>query len=65
MCIRDRINIANVSSFDTLEEETGNIVLSEGFEYWNTFQLSLSKMPGKNLEGDKFKYEPVFVFRKK
>jgi len=59
------INIANVSSFDTLEEETGNIVLSEGFEYWNTFQLSLSKMPGKNLGGDKFKYEPVFVFRKK
>ena len=59
------INIANVSSFDTLEDETGNIVLSEGFEYWGTLQLSLSKMPGKNLQADKFKYEPVFVFRKK
>ena len=59
------INIANVSSFDTLEEETGNIVLSEGFEYLDTFQLSLSKMPGKNLQGDMFKYEPIFLFRKK
>jgi hypothetical protein len=59
------INIANVSSFDTLEEETGNIVMSEGFEYLDTFQLSLSKMPGKNLQGDMFKYEPVFLFRKK
>ena len=59
------INIANVSSFDTLEEETGNIVLSEGFEYLDTFKLTLSKMPGKNLQADKFKYEPVFLFRKK
>jgi hypothetical protein len=59
------INIANVSSFDTLEEETGNIVMSEGFEYLDTFQLSLSKMPGKNLQGDMFKYEPIFLFRKK
>jgi len=58
------INIANVSSFDTLEEETGNIVLSEGFEYIDTFQLTLSKMPGKNLSGAK-KFEPVFLFRKK
>ncbi len=59
------INIANVSSFDTLEDETGNIVLSEGFEYLDTFQLSLSKMPGKNIANDVFKYEPVFLFRKK
>ena len=59
------INIANVSSFDTLEDETGNIVLSEGFEYLDTFRLTLSKMPGKNLQADKFKYEPVFLFRKK
>jgi|ETNmetMinimDraft_30_1059905.scaffolds.fasta_scaffold12337_4 hypothetical protein len=59
------INIANVSSFDTLEDETANIVLSEGFEYLDTFQLSLSKMPGKNLQGDMFKYEPIFLFRKK
>ena len=58
------INIANVSSFDTLEEETGNIVMSEGFEYLDTFQLTLSKMPGKNLSGTK-KFEPVFLFRKK
>ena len=58
------INIANVSSFDTLEEETGNIILSEGFEYIDTFQLTLSKMPGKNLSGAK-KFEPVFLFRKK
>ena len=58
------INIANVSSFDTLEEETGNIVLSEGFEYIDTFQLTLSKMPGKNLSGAK-KFEPIFLFRKK
>lgn len=58
------INIANVSSFDTLEEETGNIVMSEGFEYLDTFQLTLSKMPGKNLSGSK-KFEPIFLFRKK
>ena len=59
------INIANVSSFETLEEETANIVLSEGFEYIDTLKLSLSKMPGKNLQVDKFKYEPIFIFRKK
>ena len=59
------INIANVSSFETLEEETANIVLSEGFEYLDTFKLTLSKMPGKNLQADKFKYEPIFLFRKK
>ena len=59
------INIANVSSFDNLEGECANIVLSEEFEYMETFQLALSKMPGKNLKSDGFKYEPVFLFRKK
>ena len=59
------INIANVSSFDILEGECVNIVLSEEFEYMETFQLTLSKMPGKNLKSDGFKYEPVFLFRKK
>jgi DNA modification methylase len=59
------INIANVSSFDTLEDEMGNIILSEGFEYLDKFQLTLSKMPGKNLKSDGFKHEPVFLFRKK
>jgi hypothetical protein len=59
------INIANVGSFDNLEGECANIVLSEGFEYMETFQLTLSKMPGKNIKSDSFKYEPVFLFRKK
>ena len=59
------INIANVSSFDNLEGECANIVLSEEFEYMETFQLTLSKMPGKNIKSDSFKYEPVFLFRKK
>ena len=59
------INIANVSSFDNLEGECANIVMSEGFEYMETFQLTLSKMPGKNIKSDSFKYEPVFLFRKK
>ena len=48
-----------------LEGECANIVLSEEFEYMETFQLTLSKMPGKNLKSDGFKYEPVFLFRKK
>ena len=53
------------TKFDILEGECVNIVLSEEFEYMETFQLTLSKMPGKNLKSDGFKYEPVFLFRKK
>ena len=57
------INIANVSSFSNLEEECKRIVEEEGFWYVNNFNLTLSKMPGKNVKAGK-KYEPIFVFRK-
>ena len=53
------INIANVSSFNNLEEATVIIAEQEGFVYEDTYRLALSK-----IRGNGFKYEPIFVFRK-
>jgi hypothetical protein len=54
------INIANVSSFNNLEEATVTIAEQEGFVHEDTYRLSLSK-----IRGNGFKYEPIFVFRKR
>ena len=54
------INIANVSSFKNLEDVTIEVTEQEGFVHEDTYRLALSKI---NSGG--FKYEPVFVFRKK
>jgi len=53
------INIANVSSFNNLEEATVTIAEQEGFVHEDTYRLALSK-----IRGNGFKYEPIFVFKK-
>jgi hypothetical protein len=54
------INIANVSSFKDLEDVTIKTAEQEGFVYEDTYRLTLSK-----ISGNGFKYEPIFVFRKR
>ena len=53
------INIANVKSFNDLENITINVAKEEGFNHEETYRLTLSK-----IHGNGFKYEPIFVFRK-
>lgn len=53
------INIANVKSHKTLEQDTVDIALGLGFVHEETLKLRLS-----SLTKGGFKYEPVFVFKK-
>jgi hypothetical protein len=63
-CLRDDgymiINIANVVTHKTLEEDTVKIAESEGFVLTETLKMQLS-----SITKGGFKYEPIFVFRKK
>ena len=54
------INIANVKSFKHLEDTTIWIAEQEGFVLEEAYRLALSK-----ISGNGFKYEPIFVFRKR
>lgn len=54
------INISNVKSFPTLEQETISTAIKCGFEYVDLWKLSLS-----SINGAGFKYEPIFIFYKK
>ena len=54
------INIANVKSFMSLEDATIWIAEQEGFVLEEAYRLALSK-----ISGNGFKYEPIFVFRKR
>ena len=54
------INIANVKSFKHLEDTTVWIAEQEGFVLEEAYRLALSK-----INGNGFKYEPIFVFRKR
>lgn len=53
------LNVANVKSHKTLEQDTVRIAQEEGFTLRETLQLALS-----NITKGGFKYEPVFVFQK-
>ena len=55
------INIANVKSYPTLEEDTVRLAEDVGFKLSDTWKLSLSSMPSAD---SKFKYEPIFIFQK-
>ena len=57
------INIANVKSFKNLEDITIKVAKEEGFNHEDTYNLILSKIPGKGKSSGK-KLEPIFVFRK-
>lgn len=60
------VNIANVKSFPTLESEFHRMALSRGWKLEGKLRYALSKMMGTRKPGDDpFKYEPVFVFKKK
>lgn len=54
------INIANVKTYNDLESDTIKLANDLNFEYIKTYQMSLSALMKKG-----FKYEPIFVFRKK
>lgn len=54
------INIANVKSFPDLEKETVKIVQEVGFVHEDTLYYLLSSLS----HDDKFKKEPIFIFRK-
>ena len=53
------INIANVPTAPSLEEDTLIIAKEEGFNHIDTLKLILSSIAGKGI-----KYEPVFIFKK-
>ena len=53
------INIANVSTAPTLEQDTVSLAMEEGFILKDTLKLILSSIAGKGI-----KYEPVFIFKK-
>ena len=60
------INLANVTSYPTLEEEFVRMACSRGWRLERTLRYSLSRMMGtRRPEGDRFKYEPVFIFERK
>ncbi len=53
------INIANVKTYNTLEEDTIKIAQEIGFKLIKTYKMSLSALMAKG-----FKYEPIFWFKK-
>lgn len=55
------INIANVKTYLSLEEDTVRVAEECGFTLIDTWKLSLSSMPS---DDNKFKYEPIFIFQK-
>jgi hypothetical protein len=59
------INIADVKSYPTLENDFVELAAVCGFRLVRTLRLALSAMMGtRQAGGDKFKYEPIFIFRK-
>lgn len=54
------INIANVKSYNNLEEDCIRVAKESGFDLFNTIKYSLSSLNKNN----KYKYEPIFIFRK-
>jgi len=59
------INIANVKSYPTLEDDFVAMATANGWRLVRTLSLALSKMMGtRGSDQDKFKFEPIFVFKK-
>ena len=60
------VNIANVKLYPTLEADFEQMALSRGWKLEHKLRYALSRIIGnKKLGGDPFKYEPIFVFKKK
>jgi hypothetical protein len=56
------INIANTRSFSNLEEEVIRVAKETGFILEDTWKLGLSNLAKDRTE--KYKYEPIFIFKK-
>jgi hypothetical protein len=56
------INISNINSKINIENEIFNIIINNGFKYLKTLKLTLSNINFHNKK--KFKYEPIFIFKK-
>ena len=52
------LNVANIKSHKTFEDDTVRMAKEEGFEHTDTYKLQLSSQESGA------KYEPVFIFRK-
>lgn len=57
------INIADVPSFNNLEQVVIDTAIQCGFKYTKTLKLALSNITMKSNKS-KFKYEPIFIFKK-
>jgi len=59
------VNIANVKTYPTLEQDFVALATSNGWKLESTLQYALSPMMGtRKTRAAKFKYEPVFVLAK-
>jgi hypothetical protein len=56
------VNIANVSTFPDLEDAFMKLATSRGWRHIETLKIALSPMWGTRKPGQKWKYEPLFVF---
>ena len=52
------LNVANIKSHKTFEDDTVRIAVEEGFEHTDTYKLQLSSQESGA------KYEPIFIFKK-
>jgi hypothetical protein len=60
------VNIADVSSHPTLAQEFVQFAEGHGWKLIKTMKLALSVMPGtRRKQKGKYKYEPIFVFRRR
>ena len=60
------INIANVKSYPALEADFESMALARDWKLESKLRYALSRMMGTRKSGsDPFKYEPVFVLKKK
>lgn len=57
------INIANVSTYKQLQEDTIKVAKEVGFQLQKTYRYALSGLT-KRQQGQKYKYQPMFLFKK-
>lgn len=66
-CMKDdallMINIANVKSYSNLEEDCVKTAENKKFKLIDKMKYSLSNL--SHIKEDKYKYEPIFIFKKK
>lgn len=63
VCLKDDgyfiINVANVKTYQNLEDDVVELAKQRGFKLVKTYKMSLSSLMSKG-----YKYEPIFVFKK-